>query len=294
MERSTETTMKSVDRYRYEPHAGASPHGAGRRGFSLLEVVIAMAIMSVALFAAAGNIMSLNQAHAAQREEAAVQVIANQIIERIMGATFAQLGQSIAPTIQADQNAWSWQRRATPLPAAAAIAFGQVTGGIAWTTPVNPPMAEYGSAAQYATQDLVQLGIEGSQSGISNLRVYVEYYSMNIMNDLLAYQIAAIASPAAAMTQRTAWMAEVGNIYATDPTTSTPTFPTSCIPTPYLGANIFFPESATGTLSTQINLLQPAVPTTSQNDAVLVRVLVFWVSQAKGERWHEVWVVRRN
>lgn len=287
-----------------------------RRGFSLMEVMIAVAVLSVALLAAASNIMSLNQAHAAQREDAAVQVIANQLIERIMGATFSQLGQAVPQTIQADQNAWSWQRRATPLPAAVAIQYNEISGGGAVTAPINPPMGEYGTDPMYATTDLVQLGIEGQQSGISNLRVYLEYYSMNVMNDMMAYQTAAIASPttATATMQRTSWMAEVGNVFLTDPTqnpipivpapsagsfppavTGSGPYPTTCYPTPYSGTNIYFPESASSSTSmTQLNLLQPAVPTTSQNDAVMVRVLVFWVSAAKGQRWHEICVVRRN
>jgi prepilin-type N-terminal cleavage/methylation domain-containing protein len=312
--------MTSVALNRYEQSASQRPSG-NRRGFSLVEVVIAMAVMAVALFAAASNILSLNQAHAAQREEASVQVIANQLIERIMGSNFSQLGQAISAASQADQNAWSWQRRATPLPAAIAIQFGQVSvaagpsvAATPLTAPLNPPLGEYGTDPMYATTDLVQLGIEGQPSGISNLRVYLEYYSMNIMNDLQAYQTAAIANPATAMTQRTAWTAEVGNIFLTDPTqvaippyptpspgsfpptvTSSAPYPASCLPTPYGGANIFFPESATGANNmSQINLLQPVVPTTSQNDAVLVRILIFWVSQAQGQRWHEVWVVRRN
>jgi type II secretory pathway pseudopilin PulG len=260
----------------------------------MIEVMIAMAVMAVALTAAAGNIVSLNQAHTAQREEAAVQVIANQLIERIMGANFAQLGQAIPVNLQADQNAWSWQRRATPLPATIAVAYNQFDAmGAALATPLNPPLGEYGAAPQFATQDLVQLGIESQLSGISNLRVYVEYYSMNIMNDMLAYQNAAILSPGTALTQRTAWLAEVGNNFVTDPTTAS--FPAACFPTPFNGTNIYFPEcSVTGTVATQINLQQPAVPTTSQNDAILVRILVFWVSAAQGQRWHEVCVVRRS
>jgi prepilin-type N-terminal cleavage/methylation domain-containing protein len=340
-------TMRSVTHNRYQLRALPRPAGAARHGFTLVEIMIATAVMAVALFAAAGNLLSLSQAHAAQREDAAVQILANQIIERIMGATFAQLGQAIPANIQADQNAWSWQRRATPLPAAVAIAYGQVSApGVALTAPINPPMGEYGfdpanptdnpalpinpAYAMYATTDLVQLGLESQLSGISNLRVYLEYYSMNILNDMQAWQQAAVASPSSAMAtmQRTSWMTEVGNVFLTDPTqipipivpapaagafpplvtsnapyislpayTAPPYSATTpaCLPAPYSGTNIFFPESASGSNGmTQINLTQPAVPTTSQNDAVMVRVLIFWVSYAQGQRWHEVCVVRRN
>jgi prepilin-type N-terminal cleavage/methylation domain-containing protein len=323
--------MRSVTHNRYQHRVLPRSAGAARHGFTLVEIMIATAVMAVALFAAAGNLLSLSQAHAAQREDAAVQILANQLIERIMGATFAQLGQAIPANIQADQNAWSWQRRATPLPAAVAIAYGQVSApNVALTAPINPPLGEYGTDPMYATADLVQLGIEGQLSGISNLRVYLEYYSMNILNDMQAWQQAAIASPssATATMQRTSWMTEVGNVFLTDPTQipipivpapaagafpplvtsiapyiSAPAFTAppysattpACLPAPYSGTNIFFPESASGSNGmTQINLTQPAVPTTSQNDAVMVRVLIFWVSYAQGQRWHEVCVVRRN
>jgi hypothetical protein len=30
------------------------------------------------------------------------------------------------------------------------------------------------------------------------------------------------------------------------------------------------------------------------NDAVLVRILVFWIASNGGQRWHEVTIMRRN
>jgi hypothetical protein len=105
----------------------------------------------------------------------------------------------------------------------------------------------------------------------------------------------------------------VGDPTLTNPTTTPPTIPAAANPITYPTAlnstatptDIFHPEYSGGTWTggatapSQINLVQP-VPTDLSvlvarvNDAVLVRILVFWVGWNGGQRWHEVTVIRRN
>ncbi len=249
------------------PRAAAPTRGA----FSLLEIMIAMALLATAMVAVLSNVYSLNAAQIAGREEAKIQILANQMIERVMGANFVSMGQAISATIQADQNAWSWHRRATCAPGT--------------TAPVNLPLAENIPATDptYATRDLVALGLEDKPSGIKDLRIYLEYYSMNIMTDL--------ANAAnAGQDPRATWKAEVGDVTKTDPTTSPPTVPATASPT--TASAIFPPENSSGVGAIDLGNIKSN--TTSQNDAVLVRIVVFWTANAGGPRWHEVAIVRRK
>jgi type II secretory pathway pseudopilin PulG len=301
-----------------------------RRGFSYIEVMISVAILATALATMMGTIFSLNTAHQGEREDAIVQQLANTMVERVMGANFATLGQSILPTVAADQNAWSWQRRATLLPTVVAQEFNQIDStGAVLTQPVNPPLMENVPASNpnQATSDLVLLGIEPSVSGLQGLRVYLEYYNMNI---LLNQQALAVATPPAAQANNWphwAWVSEVGDPTLTDPTQSPPLFnpgstatyvpatvgPAPATLTPPL--NIFQPEysgvatinpSAVGTLPaaspiqinvvavTNSNALADVQSAMTRNSAVMVRILVFWVSWHGDKRWHEITVIRRG
>lgn len=299
------------------------PGAEARRGFSYIEVMISVAILATALATMMGTIYSLNTAHQGEREDAIVQQLANTMVERVMGANFATLGQSILPTVTPDQNAWSWQRRATLLPTIVAQQFGQVDStGAVLTQPVNPPLMENVPASNpnQATSDLVLLGLEPSVSGLQGLRVYLEYYNMNILLDQQA-QSTATANPHAV------WVSEVGDPTLTDPTQNPPLFNPGSTAT-YVPAtvgtapatltpplNIFQPEysgvapinpSVPGMLPAvspvQINVVSVTNSTAladiqsamTRNSAVMVRILVFWVSWHGDKRWHEITVVRRG
>jgi type II secretory pathway pseudopilin PulG len=303
-----------------------------RRGFTFIEVMISVCVLATALVTMMGTIYSLNAAHQGEREDAIAQQLANSMVERVMGANFATLGQSILPTVAADQNAWSWQRRATLLPTAVALEFGQTDStGAALTQPVNPPLQEYVPTSvpgtQNYTSDLVALGIEPAPSGLTGLRVYVEYYNMDI---LLNQQALSLTNPAPAYSDNWphwAWVSQVGDPTQTDPTTSPPTFLPASTPT-YIPAvvgtapatltpplNIFQPEysgvtpiypSVTGLLPalspvqinvvavTNANALADVQSAMTRNSAVMVRILVFWVTWKGGHRWHEITVIRRG
>ena len=298
---------------------------ARRRGFSYLEVLISVGILATALVTMIGSIFSLHLAHESEREDAVVQQLANAMVERVMGANFATLGQSILATVTPDQNAWSWQRRATLMPNQVQLEFGQTdNSGAALTVPVNPPLSEHiptpTSVQPNFTNDLISLGIEPGLSGLNGLRVYVEYYNMNILLNQQGLSTST-ASP------HTVWVSEVGDPTLTDPTTSPPTFkagsaatyvPTTVGPVPSSQTpplNIFQPEySGVTPIASSAPPLQPAVnpvqinlvaPNNASaladiqaamnlNSAVMVRILVFWVAQNGGGRWHEVVIMRRG
>jgi hypothetical protein len=331
--------MTSVTLNRYQDRDPTRSNRAARGGFSFIEVMISVIILATALITMMGSIYSLNTAHQREREDAIVQQLANTMVERVMGANFATLGQSVLPSVSLDQNAWSWQRRATLLPANVAIEFQQTSDPMnitALTQPVNPPLMENvdPAAPYYATSDLIKQGLEPSLSGLTGLRVYVEYYNMNILLNQQALTQQASSPPASLNPiawARQSWVSMVGDPTLTDPTTSPPTFPAASTatfvpltvgPAPATLAtplNIFQPEysGVTPIVSSTNDPLHPTLPALApvqinlvavtnanaladvqaamnQNSATLVRVLVFWVSWRGDKRWHEVTVIRRG
>jgi len=118
-------------------------------GFSLVEVMIAVAILAMVLTAMAGTIFTLNKSHAATKELAKAQEIAQALAERVQGATWHSLGTTSEP--------WSWHRR----------------DGAAM--PMPQPMTDQ---APDANNDLQTLGIITEPSGLADSRVYLEYYLM--------------------------------------------------------------------------------------------------------------------
>ena len=114
-------------------------------GFSLLEVMIAVAIMSGCLAIMVGQVYTLDKAQQATRQMARVQEVAQVMAERVLGAPWTELGTTT--------QRWSWHRRDD----AAAL---------------NPPLNE---------NDLETLGLLQGRSGLANLRVYVEYFSGTVL-----------------------------------------------------------------------------------------------------------------
>ncbi len=88
--------------------------GGPRKGFSILEVLVATVILAVCLMTMFGTIVGLGKSHQAARETAKVQEVAQLMAERIQGASWHRLGVPEEP--------WSWFRR-------------EVYPNPAWTTP---------------------------------------------------------------------------------------------------------------------------------------------------------------
>lgn len=170
-----------------------------RQGFSILEVMIAVAILATALAAAGGAMYTMHISRASLDEEVKVQGLAQAMAERLQGADWDSLGKTAHP--------WSWHRRATR----------QLVHDS-----IGAPMDEI---TTNKANNLVDLGIvptrtdeKGNQIrglGVRGLQVYLEYYQIRLIDTLAA---AMAADPTA--DPRQIWLKEVGN-----PTLLVPTSP---------------------------------------------------------------------
>jgi prepilin-type N-terminal cleavage/methylation domain-containing protein len=237
--------------------------GVARIGFSLLEVMIAIAILASALSVAIGTIFTLHQGRAALEEELKAQAIAQIMVERLQGASWDSLGKHMDAI--PGHNAWSWHRRATR----------QLVFTPTMDPTVTPPMREKASRPE---DDLIALGILSSPSGVKNLNVYLEYYQMRLVervNELMAAADRAEDTEEVKAKRRNPgliWREAVGD--------------------PIQG------KAPTADLSTDDKIYLPEDPNvlnlSTVKSAVLMRVLISWESAVGGIRWHEVVVSRRK
>lgn len=127
-----------------------------RQGFSLLEVMIALAILATVLASIAGGIVSLTSAKRSASEETVVSDLMRRWSERIIGGDWEWLGRDRSEDPL--NGAWSWQRPETESP----LVQGEY-----------PPLRE-GVKDQHNNAAIQVLGTE--QSGLTDLRLYLEYY----------------------------------------------------------------------------------------------------------------------
>ena len=127
-----------------------------RQGFSLLEVMIALAILATVLASIGGGIVSLTSAKRSASEETAVSDIMRMWTERIMGGDWEWLGRNRSEDPLS--GAWSWQRPETDAP----LAKGEY-----------PPLQEGAKETEHDA-DIQVLGTE--KSGLADLHLYLEYY----------------------------------------------------------------------------------------------------------------------
>lgn len=127
-----------------------------RQGFSLLEVMIALAILATVLASIAGGIVSLTSAKRSASEETEVSDLMRRWSERIIGGDWEWLGRDRSEDPL--NGAWSWQRPETEPP----LALGEY-----------PPLRE-GVKEKHNNAAIQVLGTE--QSGLTDLRLYLEYY----------------------------------------------------------------------------------------------------------------------
>lgn len=116
-----------------------------RSGLSLVEVMCAIVVISVALLAALGQMQIVNTSSDIASQHARIQEVAHSLLDRIVGSDPAKLGGPEIP--------WSTPRYEDT-----------VTGN-------NPPLDESNGA-----NDLQTLGVIQQKSGLPNLKIYVEYY----------------------------------------------------------------------------------------------------------------------
>lgn len=123
-----------------------------RQAFSMIEVMVAVAVLATVMTILASNLYTLNNARTTMKERAVAQEVGRLMSERIQSENFNRLGTSDASM------AWSLHRRLTPWPGN--------------STPANPPMTEDG----LPENNLITQGLLQQRSGVRDLRVYLEYY----------------------------------------------------------------------------------------------------------------------
>ena len=139
------------------------PRNPGRWAFSMIEVMIAIAILATVMTILASNLYTLNNSRINMKERAVAREIARLMSERIQSENFAQLGTSNTTL------GWSWHRRLTPIPGFAAAG--------------NPPLTENAALPEH---NIIAQGLLQQRSEIRDLSVFLEYYrNTTLMNAMV-------------------------------------------------------------------------------------------------------------
>lgn len=134
-------------------------------GFTLVEVMIAVAVLAVGMFGVLSMIPTLSSARTLAVEMVIARQIADTLAERIQGAAWRELGGARTTPGTFNTNSWSLPRYRSSV------------------SPLNPPMTEDDADPNH---NLITNGIVVQRTGVPNLKVYVEYYTGLIMNDPVA------------------------------------------------------------------------------------------------------------
>ena len=161
--------------HNHSPFTGERSESAQQRvystacqtGFTLVEVMIAVAVMTIGMFGVLSMIPTLSSARTQALEMVMVRQIASSLAERIQGATWRELGGT-------QQNPGSYNTEAWSLP--------RYREG----TQINPPMTQSDTNPYH---HLVSNGMLAQIVGIPDLKVYLEYYDGRIMTGTVNRQI---------------------------------------------------------------------------------------------------------
>ncbi len=135
---------------------------SGRRAFSMIEVMVAVAVLATVMTILASNLYTLNNVRATMKERAVAQEIARLMSERIQSEVFSNLGTGNT------NMGWSWHRRLTPAPGS--------------TNPTNP-LTE---TAANPSDNLIAQGLLQQPSEIAGLSVFLEYYRQSLVETMAA------------------------------------------------------------------------------------------------------------
>ncbi len=140
-----------------------------RNGFTMLEVMISLAVLATVLASVMGSIYTLHTAQIQAKERARVEELGRLLTERLMGAQWDSIGRRD----QSDANfgAWSWHRRHPELGDAVA--------------PRLPPLHEGREIPD--DQNLEAIGLLSGPSELDDLKVYLEYYKRDALEALLTF-----------------------------------------------------------------------------------------------------------
>lgn len=127
-----------------------------KEAFTLVEVMIAVAVLTVGMFGVLSMIPILSKTRDSALELVTARQLAATIAERIQGSAWKELGGTTTQTTGAfNVNAWSLPRyRDTAVP-------------------VNPPLTENDPDPN---NSLISCAILSQRTGVPDLKVYLEYY----------------------------------------------------------------------------------------------------------------------
>lgn len=137
-------------RRRKARHQSARPHQAGMisgAGFTIIEVMIAIAILAAGIGVIMDNWASLNQARREAEETATINKLVETVTNRFLGALGGEIGKTSAPSL-----AWTEAR----------------------LMPVD--LSNIGSYLGRSEDELIDFGILSQQTYVENLMLYIEYY----------------------------------------------------------------------------------------------------------------------
>jgi prepilin-type N-terminal cleavage/methylation domain-containing protein len=138
----------------------ASPPGSA--AFTLVEVMIAVAVMCIGMFGVLSMIPTLSKTREGALDLVTIRQMATTVAERIQGTAWKDLAGS-----RVDQTSGTFNYNAWSLPRYRDA-----------TTPVNPPLTE---TATDPNHNLITAGIIKGRSGIPDVKIYLEYYNGNII-----------------------------------------------------------------------------------------------------------------
>lgn len=257
-----------------------------RSALSLVEVLLSLAVLITAIVAVMGGLFTLHHWQQTEHEEAVAQRVVQALAERVMGASWTQLGAADQP--------WSWHRREVPRLARANGSPLNHYGALDWRTmplPISEPVAATGNSpryppltleAQQEQNDLVRLGMldRGTAGTLRDLRVYLEYYSVDAMEttgaDLILRGGQGLGPSHGGQIQ---WRVA---------------YPPRTMTVAEQSIDRGLPEDADPTSADHFNPSQDPLTGLRNDQPLLVRVLATWTSSAGGPRRHELVFARRQ
>lgn len=151
-----------------KPGTGAIGRTTTRKAFTLIEVMISVAVLATVLMAAFSGSYTLRQVQRASQEQTQVEELAASVAERIMGANWDWLGRNRPNDggIDYRKGAWSWHRREN------SQTYTGVNARFLTEDAANPD------------NDLVAVGLLQQKTGIRDLKLYLEYYHASALDEV--------------------------------------------------------------------------------------------------------------
>lgn len=151
-----------------KPGTAATVRATTHQAFTLIEVMISVAVLATVLMAAFSGTYTLRQVQRANQEQSQVEELAASMAERVMGANWDWLGRSRPdePGVYHKKGAWSWHRREK----------SQI-----YPSTDQRYLAENASNPDH---DLLAVGLLQQKTGIQDLKVYLEYYRAAALDEV--------------------------------------------------------------------------------------------------------------